>query len=256
MIWSLEEIRFVIEHFRGKNEGDSEGKWPEGLHVLAQYDPSGCGIPTVRYDFQKVEAGQGIYGLEDYAEIITPPEHDTNCGSPDSIIRFIEWGARRHPADNYFVVLSGHGSGADEDFFLWDENPADSLSLPELRPLSKSLTGPLGDPRTIVLGMDSCLMSMCEVAYQVWGNVDVLIASEGFSPNSGWPYGKIIAAIANLMKFSPPLTAAELGKIVAREYIHFYACYPKAGRSVDVAALATKDSNLQRQNSVGFQHLR
>jgi Clostripain family len=36
-----------------------------------------------------------------------------------------------------------------------------------------------------ILGMDSCLMSMAEVYYQLVGSVDYLVGAEGFEPSGG-----------------------------------------------------------------------
>ena len=46
-----------------------------------------------------------------------------------------------------------------------------------------------------ILGMDSCLMSMAEVYYQLVGNVDYLVGAEGFEPSGGWPYQRILDSL-------------------------------------------------------------
>ena len=48
-----------------------------------------------------------------------------------TLLEFILWGIT-YEAENYMVVLAGHGSGAVEDFLLKDENARDSLTLHEL----------------------------------------------------------------------------------------------------------------------------
>ena len=39
-----------------------------------------------------------------------------------------------------------------------------------------------------VLGLDTCLMSMAEIGSEIFGETTYLVGSEGFDPNTGWPY--------------------------------------------------------------------
>ena len=75
-------------------------------------------------------------------------------------------------ARRYIVVFSGHGSGATGDF-LPDNDPPSALTIPKLGEMLRSATQKLKDkldrPQIDVLGMDSCLMSMVEVGYEVQG---------------------------------------------------------------------------------------
>jgi hypothetical protein len=61
------------------------------------------------------------------------------------------------------------------------------------RTFKKLLKNKKGEPLQIdIVGMDSCLMSMAEVAHELRGSVKYMISSESFGPQSGWPYGRII----------------------------------------------------------------
>src|SRR5262249_30213292 len=115
---------------------------------------------------------------------------------------FIFSSVKRFPSVKYpnrMLVLSGHGSGAIGDFLTDDHaklGQPRSLTIPRLRDSFKQARtdliglGAIGkdEPLIQVLGMDSCLMSMAEVAYEVQDHVSFLVASEGFVPNAGWPY--------------------------------------------------------------------
>src|SRR5437867_4433517 len=131
-----------------------------------------------------------------------------NTGDPMTLLQFISWGINTYEAKRYMVVLAGHGSGAVEDFLLKDESSRDSLTLHELRDVFQLVQKKLGlrleelkadaektrhsdqklkqlrelladkRDRLDILGMDSCLMSMAEVNYQLAGNVDYLVGAE------------------------------------------------------------------------------
>ncbi|MGH7429512.1 MAG: clostripain-related cysteine peptidase, partial [Candidatus Methylomirabilaceae bacterium] len=70
----------------------------------------------------------------------------------------VSWSTERYPADRYMVILAGHGAGAEEGFLLRDDNPANFLSIRELRGVFEQAKKKLGITIDI-LGTDICLMS-------------------------------------------------------------------------------------------------
>lgn len=54
-----------------------------------------------------------------------------------------------------------------------------------------------------ILGMDACLMSMAEVAYQLRDVADYSVASEESEPGDGWPYDRILKALAAKPTMTP-----------------------------------------------------
>lgn len=69
-----------------------------------------------------------------------------------------------------------------------------------------------------ILGFDACLMSMAEVAYQVKGAVDYSVGSEETEPNEGWPYNRVLKALAA----KPAMTPRELAATVVTQYLASY----------------------------------
>jgi hypothetical protein len=99
---------------------------------------------------------------------------------------FVIEAIKNHKAKNYMLVLSGHGSGAVGDFLPGNAGLS-SLTIPELKDALaevKEEAERQGDPdfKIGVLGFDSCLMGMAEVAYEVRDYVHYLVGSEGFEP--------------------------------------------------------------------------
>ncbi len=132
------------------------------------------------------------------------------------------------------VVLSGHGNGAVGEFLkdLSSKSSINTITLCEI----------LGDSLKFnhILGMDSCLMSMAEVCYQasLTEKVGILVGSEGFLVNTGWPYERILEGIVSLNDQRTPDAVAI--KIVEK-HIRFYADYAVAGISADCSAVKLTD---------------
>ena len=69
-----------------------------------------------------------------------------------------------------------------------------------------------------ILGFDACLMSMAEVAYQVKDAVNFSVGSEETEPNEGWPYNRVLKALAA----KPAMTPRDLAAIVVTQYLASY----------------------------------
>lgn len=88
------------------------------------------------------------------------------------------------------------------------------------------------DGRIDILGMDSCLMSMAEVCYQLRGLVSFMVGAEGYEPNTGWPYERILSPLFD----DPGIDPEALAATIADEYVEYYKDYLATGRYVDQAA--------------------
>jgi len=173
-----------------------------------------------------------------------------DSSNPEVLRKFIEWSlvernVVKRPPRYRMLVLSGHGSGAVGDF-LTDDHVGNernrSLSIPSLEKAlneaqnhvrsSLKIEGKLID----VLGMDSCLMSMAEVCYQVRESVDYLVGSEGFVQNAGWPYGSLLKHLRARVDSNEELTPKRIAGYVVQDYIAYYREYLPANVSVDMAA--------------------
>jgi hypothetical protein len=176
------------------------------------------------------------------SEIENERERETDTGSPTTLYNFLSHCVANFKAKHYMVVLSGHGSGTERDFLLRDESPEGYLTFNELRRVFEDLKPELGPGRMIdILGLDSCLMSMAEVCYELKGLVQILIGSESFSPASGWPYREVLQRlvweIENIKQNDEKDLQTRVAKGIVEEYVNFYADYWLGGISVDQSAL-------------------
>jgi hypothetical protein len=242
MIWALKEI-------------EDEGL-PSGFEMTILYDALSPCCPTYVYDLSgKTRNGpEGATGIK--REAIAPLplisingtksrvyEWGEDSSNPETLRKFIEWSVVERPSNHRMLILSGHGSGAVGDF-LPDDHAGNglnrSLTIPSLENaledaqtnLRPHLKGKLID----VLGMDSCLMSMAEVCYQVQKSVDYLVGSEGFVQNAGWPYGCLLKQLRRRIVNNEELTPDRIAGYVVQDYIAYYREYLPANVSVDMAA--------------------
>lgn len=174
--------------------------------------------------------------------------NETDTGSPVTLYNFMSRCVEMFPAKHYMVVLAGHGSGPRRDFLLRDDSPAGSLTMNELKGAFEELAPELGEGQKIdILGMDTCLMSMAEVAYELRDHVKILVASESYSPVSGWPYEPILNALKEgvaavdeqkeAAKDEEQRFEYQFARDIVERYVNFYADYALGGLSVDQAAL-------------------
>ena len=254
------------------------------VRVVAQFDPTGRKVRTRRFVINKalkegqpekkdLIQGQHYKGWKDRRKIIEDALDDSNplpvpdvifpgeskraalavkpgeivetdSGDPKFLFDFISWSVQNFPADHYMVVLSGHGGGATEQEFLFDETTKGTLTIKEMgvvfENVKKLLKNKKGEPLQIdIVGMDSCLMSMAEVAHELRGSVKYMISSESFGPQSGWPYGRIIERLNDDLTRTEGKTSAEqLARITVDEHVDFYVEYSVTnGLSVDISMM-------------------
>jgi hypothetical protein len=99
----------------------------------------------------------------------------------------------------------------------YDDGAGDCLDNQELKRVLAKAHGLLGR-KVDVVGMDACLMTMLEVAYQLRDHAKVLVGSEELEPGPGWPH----AAILGDLTTRPTMTAAQLGATIVTRYVESY----------------------------------
>src|SRR5262249_163264 len=143
-----------------------------------------------------------------------------NAADPEVLEDFLGSSIRKLNNDGrYLIALSGHGSGAIGDF-LRDDSPRSSLKIPDL---TEKLDGVrnerLGGEKFDILGMDSCLMSMAEVCYELSDSVHYLVGAEGYEREGGWPYHSILEAL----DANPGMSTEKAVCTIVERYIKYYS---------------------------------
>lgn len=187
--------------------------------------------PIRRYDFEFNPVSTRMTDVENHLQYV--PRKDISPRR--NLVDFIRWGIRTYPAERYAVVLQGHAWGADYTipaFNLTHESRGTSkrevvrliLGSPRSKhhlsnkDLQRALMSAMGRRKIDLLGMDSCLMSMAEILYELHQSAEFTIAPEGLGPIRGWPFFPILKTL----KDSPSMGAAELGANVLNHYAAKY----------------------------------
>jgi hypothetical protein len=90
----------------------------------------------------------------------------------------------------------------------------DTIELGKILSGAKKIMGKSID----ILGMDACLMSNLEVAYQASPYVDFIVASEEEEPNQGWPYSENLKILVD----KPDIPTSELAADLVKSYTDSY----------------------------------
>lgn len=99
--------------------------------------------------------------------------------------------------------------------------------------------------RISLLGMDACLMSMVEVAYQLCDCAEVMVGSQEVEPGEGWPYAAILRKLVD----NPRMSARKLGAHIVQAYGAYYMGLTRGGGgSITQSAI-----NLSMIKNIGFQ---
>lgn len=245
----------------------------EDICVLAQFDPRGSRLTPQRYkishmsqtpslseDFKDWVKNKKKFKHESYKEYAfrwgrrSGPggtvDEETNTGSPVTLFDFVTWGIQNYKADSYMLVLAGHGGGTEKGYLLRDENPGDALTIWEMLVALEAIEERNGV--TIdVLGMDSCLMTMAEVSYQLRDRIKLLVGSEGYSPIAGWPYKQVLQRMRDDLRGIPndgmaqtrELERQAVARGIVEEYVNYYLDYTISGMSVEQSALDLREIN-------------
>jgi hypothetical protein len=136
------------------------------------------------------------YGVK-YDPPIPPNEDEPS--PKKSLQSFLKFCAEKYPARHYMLLILGHGLVVGNHMFLYDA-VADEASLSLL-----DLAGELNQFKEAIkdfgelelLGFHSCSMSSLELAYELQGTANYMLASQGPNFVGSWPYREICIRVFN-----------------------------------------------------------
>ncbi len=151
-------------------------------------------------------------GVDYKGESVGPRTRGASRGVPLGHVRAIA----RRPFKRALFSSTVH-SAVRTRAIAFDDDAQDFLDNIEMKRVLVAAKKPFGG-KIDVLGMDACLMSMLEVAYQVRSAASVMVGSQEVEPGEGWPYDTILKAIAA----KPEMKPADIGKMVVGRYLASY----------------------------------
>jgi hypothetical protein len=205
--------------------------YQENTAVLVHFDSNAKGAPTRLYEVNgarkrdpgqpKTKIGDGndpyvrnmvedhidpgtIDGPDDSASVAIRKalQRPDEVNARDALTNFIGYCRENYRAKHYLLFLVGHGLVVGNDAFLPDDSPQSAITLKEfgtiLGEFSQKVREEGGEFEMIAL--HSCSMSAIEVAYQLKGTANYMMASEGTSFVGSWPYRQLLKKIFNTVE--------------------------------------------------------
>jgi len=122
-------------------------------------------------------------------------------------------------------------SGPAERAICSDDGSGHSLDTIELGKVIAAGAETIGQPFDL-LGMDACLMSNLEVAYQLRDHVRYVVASEENEPGNGWPYDRILGRLTA----DAGMATSKFAEAIVSDYVDWYRQHDGA-TAVTLAAM-------------------
>jgi len=128
--------------------------------------------------------------VEDNGEVIPPEGLDMH--DPETLRRFLTWGIREYPSENYGMTLLSHGNGGvygfppEKSFF-------DDMGVWEFNAAARDALDEHNLDRLEFVGLESCTMSFLETAYALRGCTKVAWSSEYLMYVSSAQYDQVLA---------------------------------------------------------------
>ena len=170
----------------------------------------------------------------------------------------------QYHAENYLIVLWGHGEGIDwkqkvlansplgENIIgagkrLW-QGSKDALEVAEIGQTLKELHRELGLKKDrVVVGFDACLMGMFEVYYEISKYVGWGVAAADEIPDTGWSYTDILRVLGDRPETKPK----ELSDEIVDSCTQWYSVHsPDAKVTFAACDLSNSDSVLEAMTNL------
>lgn len=136
---------------------------------------------------------------------------EVNMGDANTLKNFLTWGMNTYRAENYAVVMWGHGTGFQVSY---DDITGDSISAKELGTTLSSLPDSVD-----LVGTDACLMGTTEFAYELRNSASVFVGSQELEPSPGWNYTSVLQALNS----NPTMNAFQFGSTIVDRYRQHYS---------------------------------
>jgi len=151
-----------------------------------------------------------------------PPKEMRKELSPrESLDKFLTFCQESYPARHYMLFIVGHGVIVGNELFLHDEHvartrtgnsPPTSLSLKDLATILGDFNNRLdkGRQQLELIGFHACSMSGVEVALELDGMANFMIAAQGPTYNGAWPYRQVLIRLFNDLESGRRFTQEDL----------------------------------------------
>jgi hypothetical protein len=136
----------------------------------------------------------------DYVPPDTPAKMSGEQNPKDALHTFLDFCRKHYPARHYMLFILAHGLVMGNNLFLFDEHaPERSLSLIGLGAVLRSFKRKLDEQKAQfeLVSFHCCSMGGLEVAYELQGTANYMLAAQGPAFVGSWPYAQILISIFN-----------------------------------------------------------
>ncbi len=224
----------------------------DGVVVAAQVDKNGK-RQARRYRFDG--RGQIDSSIESNQKIVKNRALRRGIAYPTNLTAFVDWASIKSGqpnADHYCLFTWGHGAEllldedrprADKGTTLRDYKSRRYLTPANLRKALQDTKLKTEHRKSLdIIGIDACAMSMVEVAIELQGYADFMVASQEDVPDTSFPYENILAGLKE--KDGVKKEAKDACKMIAELYKHAFSDYiasPSSGlRAITLSSLDLK----------------
>ncbi len=120
--------------------------------------------------------------------LTTTEQTELDLGNPAVLHSFIEYGKKNYKAENYALIIWGHGSG-------WKAFSIDDRSRTYMT--VKQLGDAVRDMDLSVIGFDTCFGGVLENLYELKDCADFTVACPGIAPKEGWDYRNLLEELSH-----------------------------------------------------------
>lgn len=231
---------------------DTNDLYPYGPLTMRQVEKVGstedAHFVVLRGFMKKDRPSEKIHVRKGRSEVVERlPKVD--MGDWRELVKFVRWANERYPAERTLVLLWNHGAGWWEGAparaagrtgppvppgrgICYDEHTGNHITNFQLGRAMSDCRAILGRPVDI-LAMDACLMQMMEIAAELAGNVQYVVAHEELEPGTGWPYDRA----ARILVDDPRMDARAYAAGLVEQHHLAYAGKPGKPEETTCSAL-------------------
>ncbi|MBU0954129.1 MAG: hypothetical protein KKI09_01755 [Spirochaetes bacterium] len=223
-----QEVEILALVDRHANYDSSDGNWTDTRYYRLRHDPAGQNSSLIS---ERLAAGR--LGLAAHTEL------ELNMGDGNLLASFIEQVQADWPAENYALIMWGHGSGWRGDSagvpvsgwkgLMVDDAADDMLFVAEF---GRAVRG----KNISLIGLDICYGALMELAWELRNDADLLVASQEAVPTSGWDY----EVVFNTFLAAETRNVEALAEAIVDSYARQYA--GQNGACLSVVRLDQLDS--------------
>jgi hypothetical protein len=181
---------------------------------------------------QPRQGGTHRYKIEKDNVRLVDKSNVTPVSFSDDLIDFSNFTVKNYPAQNYIFIFWSHGSGILDPPWselpsfcvvpqirglLFDTSQKTYLKNEELHAAFSHITQHVTGQKFEIIGMDSCLMAMLEVFYQVKDFARYSVCSEEIELAQGWNYVPLLKALSQKQT-----SGKEIAKKIVLSFEEFY----------------------------------